>query len=656
MNRLLLVSLLASLLILPSAFADSAADANTAINDIATANATAAGNVPTTAASKNAEDALDAAIRNKAEAEAANAAAKANPQATPQQKTTAQNDENKATKAETDALARADLAKQATDDPSIAERYRKALEERRAARQRLKEAEAQLRRELGALRRGIDLDRVQAVQELLQRIKRVLASATTAPVALVEPRGQGTGLAALTAGNRLKMVLAGTGETIGRIATLTLTNPGDKPVTAKIPPLLLISRSGKSQHYAAPFAQSVSIAPGKSKVVPLEGVCISRSKPPVAKGQSGELIAQDAEGQQATEPKTQGQAEGPAISAAQTAKILKATAAYYQAAEKLEKKGAYKKMPYSQPKKQQEIAVQWGVWSDPEVAKITGEKPAAKADLAKTIYKQAEEQGPVTPAMKKKLETGITDIFTSIQLTSKVAKDLEQADPFVEVDLTGDGAKPAGVINIDNPPPAGGSVVKPDGTMPNPTTGPSGRAPTPRADPEVPAETILADTIGALMNRAGVLQNALSENPELAAKVERWLRAKERMDRLTRERARRADAMRHAERMRDEARKLRTAARNESNAQRKASLEGTANSLDQGATALETGAAVTPEQRQEGRDAEKEFKQAESTVPEYIKTEVDNALKEQANPPPRDAQEKAEIGPDGKIIESPPKR
>ena len=438
MNRLLLVSLVASLLVLPSAFAGpvedaaaAAAAANTALTDMASATTAAEGNAPTDSASKTVEDALDAAARNTEDAAQTNADVQADQKSTDAMKEKAQENEKTARDSEEEARSAADTAKASARNPTRNENYRKALERRRAARAQLKRAkkllEDSLRLLRGARRTESDPSLPRNLGSLLKRVNGALDSATAVPVALIEPREQGTGLAALTAGNRLKMVLAGTGETIGRIATLTLTNPGDKPVTAKIPPLLLISRSGKSQHYAAPFAQSVSIAPGKSRVVPLEGVCITRSKPPVAKGQSGELIAQDAEGQQATGPKTQGQAEGPAISAAQTAKVLKATAAYYQAAQKLEKQGAYKKMPYSQPKKQQEIAVQWGVWRDPEIAKITGEKPAAKADLAKTIYKQAEEQGPVAPETKQKLDQGIDEIFESIELTGKEAKAIEKS-------------------------------------------------------------------------------------------------------------------------------------------------------------------------------------------------------------------------------------
>ena len=626
----------------PAVFADATSDVDDAIAEVQAAQNAAKQDIPTTRTSKAAEDALDAAARNTDDVAQRNADVKANKNSTDAQKQAAQMAEDAARAAENTARQNADVAKGTTRDPEMSDRYRDALRQRRAARMKLKKAMAVIR----SLLRGFSRKEMEPV---MRRASSALGRAESpVTVAMVERPLDGTALASLTSPRKVGVKVSGTGETIGHIADVNIRNLTDQPLICVIPPMVLESGSGKYQHYACPQGQLVALDPHGAKTVPIDGVCLVRGKPPLGKDDKSDLICRD--GTPGDHP------QDSHLPTKNVGKLLRTAASYYAAAEKLETQGALKEMPYKDAKTRREIVTQWGVWSDPKICTLTGEKPATKEDLAKVVYKQTEERGPVTPAMKKKLETGITDIFTSIQLTSKVAKDLEQADPFVEVDLTGDGAKPAGGINIDNPPPAGGSVVKPDGTMPNPTTGPSGRTPTPRADPEVPAETILADTIGALMNRAGVLQNAFNENPELAAKVERWLRAKERMDRLTRERARRADAMRHAERMRDEARKLRTAARNESNAQRKASLQGTANSLDQGASALETGAASTPEQRQEGRDAEKELKQAESAVPEHIKTEVDNALKEQANPPPREAQEKAEIGPDGKIIESPPKR
>lgn len=237
----------------------------------------------------------------------------------------------------------------------------------------------------------------------------------------IEPVSQlGRPLEQLVNGGQVAIELTGSGETIGTVATLKLTNRSDQPLSVRVPPLLLVCGSGEYQHYACPAPQTVALKAKASKAVPLDGVCLVRGKLPVPKGKSGDLIAQNAEGRALNT--ASGKIKPFAEKKATT--LLKTSAAYYQAAEKLQKQGAYKKMPYSNPQKQKEIAVQWGVWSDPVVAKISGEKPAAKEDLAKTIYKQAEAKGPMTPATKVKLDQGIDELFESIELTGKAAKEI----------------------------------------------------------------------------------------------------------------------------------------------------------------------------------------------------------------------------------------
>lgn len=73
-----------------------------------------------------------------------------------------------------------------------------------------------------------------------------------------------------------------------------------------------------------------------------------------------------------------------------------------------------------------------GVWSDPAVAEVTGEKPATKADLSATVYKQATKDSEPSAAAKQKLDQGVQEIFSAIEITGKAAK--ASANPFVTID------------------------------------------------------------------------------------------------------------------------------------------------------------------------------------------------------------------------------
>jgi len=225
---------------------------------------------------------------------------------------------------------------------------------------------------------------------------------------------------------QVKIEITGTGETVGHIADLRLTNLTKNSLKLTIPPMILESVSGKTQDYAVPGGQEVALDPGKPKTVPVDGVCLVRNKPPVGKGITGDLVIND------------GGSDSPGstikipVKDAQT--MLRIATAIYEAAKQLEKDGALKGIPYSEPKKKQDIVVQWSTWMNPEISKITSVPPATKQDLEKVVYKQIEQSGPVTPEKKKKIDEGINTIFEKIELTSEKAKDLESSN--LDTELT----------------------------------------------------------------------------------------------------------------------------------------------------------------------------------------------------------------------------
>src|SRR5260370_20589472 len=109
-----------------------------------------------------------------------------------------------------------------------------------------------------------------------------------------QPGKTGDTCAILIAAGKINVETSGTGETIGHIADLKIQNLTDQPLTCAIPPMILESGSGKNQHYACPSGQTVALNPNQTKTVPMNGVCLNRNKPPVAKGVSGDLVMNEA--------------------------------------------------------------------------------------------------------------------------------------------------------------------------------------------------------------------------------------------------------------------------------------------------------------------------------------------------------------------------
>jgi hypothetical protein len=237
----------------------------------------------------------------------------------------------------------------------------------------------------------------------------------------------------------------GTGETIGHVADLYITNLTDQPIEVAIPPMILESRSGKNQHYAVPKGETVEVPPHQTVKVPLDGVCIARNKPPVGDGVHGDLAINDCD------PDAKiGQDQADLIS-----RIEEST---YEAADELEDDGDLKDIPYRDPEKRKHIVVQWSTWMNPRISEITGAPPATKDDLKKVVYKQL----PHTPTgdEKKKIDKSIDTIFAKIELTSEKAKDLEKPSAEEETETPPPGSEGMNVSD-NTPTPAPQTEEKP---------------------------------------------------------------------------------------------------------------------------------------------------------------------------------------------------
>jgi hypothetical protein len=228
-------------------------------------------------------------------------------------------------------------------------------------------------------------------------------------------------LGMLVASGKVKIDSTGTGETIGHVADLKIQNLTDQPINCVIPPMVLESKGRKNQDYVCAKPQTAKIPPHGTTNVPMNGVCVNRSKPPVGKGASGDLILNTGDPSLPQDP-------GSHILADQARDLLSICTAKYDAADKLQQDGALKDLPYKDKQKQKDIVVQWSTWCDPRISQITGAPPATKDDLKKVVYKQVEENGPMSSETKKKVDQGIDTIFEKIELTTAKAKDLEKPE------------------------------------------------------------------------------------------------------------------------------------------------------------------------------------------------------------------------------------
>jgi hypothetical protein len=250
-----------------------------------------------------------------------------------------------------------------------------------------------------------------------------------------QPGRTGETCAVLIATGKIKVETSGTGETIGHVADLKIQNLTDQPMTCAVPPMILESGSGKNQHYACPSGQTVALNPHQTKTVPMNGVCLNRNKPPVAKGVSGDLVMNEANPSGPQNPNSH-------LPATDAGKLLRSCAAKYTAADQLQKSGALKNLPYHDPQKQKDIVVQWSTWTDPQICQIVSTTPATKDDLKKVVYKQVEEKKPMSPETKKKVDQGIDTIFEKVELTTAKAKDLEKPEGSAEESTPAESSPP----------------------------------------------------------------------------------------------------------------------------------------------------------------------------------------------------------------------
>jgi len=241
---------------------------------------------------------------------------------------------------------------------------------------------------------------------------------------------------------KLKLEFSGTGKTIGHVMDVKLINLTGTPIEVALPPMLLVSASRDSQDYAAPSGQTANVGGGASVTVPIIGVCLIRTRPAVGEGVTGETIAMTSNGESLNSlpedfvSSEEQQEELGIFTTENVGELLIIAESYFIAAEELQDEGKLEAIPYPDPKKKEEIVVEWGVWADPEIATILDQEPATQEDLGEVINDQVAEQfeDEVPPAVQEKVDIGIVDIFASVELTQERAKKIRQENKLANSD------------------------------------------------------------------------------------------------------------------------------------------------------------------------------------------------------------------------------
>jgi hypothetical protein len=329
-------------------------------------------------AARDAADAAQAKARADQDAyDKAKAAADNNAKSVPGEPTTAQ----KEAAAEKTKDASVDAAVQATKDAAAAEA--KADLKSGPLHKAKRKARARLRK---------------AMEDLLKKLAKygLVANVPFSP-------GEGMGLAALVRDGKVAASATPTGETIGHVADVVLSNKTDQILDVVIPATVLVSASGKTQDFGIPSPTRVALKPGETAKVPMEGICTQAHRPPGGAEMAGGLMIADPED----------------AGFAKYRPELICTQAVVETAEGLEESGQIHTPFHNDPQKELQTVEQQTIWA---ANPSHDGKNTTKEDMAKKVY---EQTGATTDEQKKALQPGIDSIWSAVQLTGAKAKVFE---------------------------------------------------------------------------------------------------------------------------------------------------------------------------------------------------------------------------------------
>ncbi len=234
------------------------------------------------------------------------------------------------------------------------------------------------------------------LQKQLEDQKKLLLAA--------RPPGEPANLATLMAQGKVAATIESTGEIVGIVAALGLKNLTQETLRVDVPSTVLVSKSGKFQNYVLPRSHATELAPGEAKTLSLRGVCLDPDRPAVEKGNTEEFAI-----------------AAPSSLSSKLRELLADTRAVFAAAEGLQAKGAYDKIPYYSRTESFNIVTLWTTWAN------TAEKagtPLTKSHLSKRVY---EDAGAVAERERQELESGIEQIWAAVQKTLEEARKTKPA-------------------------------------------------------------------------------------------------------------------------------------------------------------------------------------------------------------------------------------
>ncbi|MGD0390185.1 MAG: hypothetical protein ABSC42_14660 [Tepidisphaeraceae bacterium] len=214
-------------------------------------------------------------------------------------------------------------------------------------------------------------------------------------------------LSSLIKDGKVQAVATPTGQTIGNVANVALTNKTDEWIELTIPATVLVSVDGTTQNFGVPQPTTVELKPDETKTVPLDGICTQAHKPPGGADKPGGLMIADP--------------EDPTFDVHYKPQ-LDCTQNVVQAAKELEDSGQFHTPFHDDPTKEVQTIEQQTIWA---ANPSHDGRNTTKEDLALKVY---EQTGATTDEQKKALQPGIDSIWTAVQLTGARAKVFEVGD------------------------------------------------------------------------------------------------------------------------------------------------------------------------------------------------------------------------------------
>lgn len=224
----------------------------------------------------------------------------------------------------------------------------------------------------------------------------------------------------------MTITATGTGKTTGDIVALTIYNPTDKEVKESFGPYYIPSE-GQYQPYLTMKSGPVTVPPGKTIHITLQGFCADITKPPAGEKDIFKPITTWIKADQnITAPVPPFKTTiNPDTNPEQAAPyLLKALEEISKAYDKLSKEGKITTPFSGNPEKEREAVIQQTFWIYTSEMR---QKPYTKEQFSTRTYEQFEQKNSINPStlpndQKEKIDKGIDDFWNTFQAVGTEAK------------------------------------------------------------------------------------------------------------------------------------------------------------------------------------------------------------------------------------------